>query len=138
MTQSKLPGVMKSCLGMQDDAQNAKTANMMMQNTQSNGADTPPLSRRGIKELLDQDIMSTEEGMTYLELAQLTVSGVPFMVEALVGVLFQISMLLGIKCSWTNTNAVRAAAYVLAGMETGKKAVAITEAVSDQLTTQMD
>ena len=53
--------------------------------------------------------------MTYLELAQLTVPGVPFMVEALVGALFQISMLLRIKGSQANTNVVRVAAYVWLG-----------------------
>ena len=47
-------------------------------------------------------------------------------------------MLLGIKTSWVNTNVVRAAAYILAGLDTDEKAVAIAEAVSDQLTTQMD
>ena len=82
--------------------------------------------------------MSTAEGMTYLESAQLTVSGIPFMVEALVGELFQISMLPGIKTSRENTNVVRVAAYVLAGLDMDEKVAAIAEAVSDQLTTQMD
>ena len=136
LTQSKLPGAMKSHPGMQDDAQKAKAANM--QNTRSNEADVPPLGRRSIEELPVQDITSTEEGMMYLESAQLTVSGVLFTVEVLAETLFQISMLPGIKNSWVSTNVVRAAAYVLAGLDTDEKAAAITEAVSDQLTTQMD
>ena len=76
--------------------------------------------------------------MMYLESAQLTVSGILFTVEALVETLFRISMLPGIRNSWVNMNAVRAAAYFLAGLDTDMKAVAIAEAVSDQLTTQMD
>ena len=76
--------------------------------------------------------------MTYLESAQLTVSGVLFMVEVLVETLFRISMLPGIRNSRVSTNVVRAVAYVLAGLDTDEKAAAIAEAVSDQLTTQMD
>ena len=75
--------------------------------------------------------------MSYLESSMLTVLGVPFTIETLVGALFQISMLPGIKGSCANTNAVQAVAYVLAGLDMDKKASAIAEAVTDQITAQL-
>jgi len=75
--------------------------------------------------------------MSYLDSTLLTVPGVPFTVETLVGALFQISMLPGIKGSWTNTNAVRSVAYILAGLDMDEKAAAIAEVVADQLTDRM-
>ena len=56
--------------------------------TRSGKSEPPPLSWKGIKALPSQDIASTEEGMSYLELSMLTVPGVPFTIETLVGALF--------------------------------------------------
>ena len=67
----------------------------------------PPLSQKGIEVLPGQDIARMEEGMSYLESSTLTIQGVPFMIETLVGALFQISMLSGIKNSHCiSTNAM--------------------------------
>ena len=105
--------------------------------TRSAEAGTPPLSRKEVKSLPDQDVSGTEEGMHYLESTLLTVLGVLYTAEVLVRALFQISMLPGIKGSKANTNAVRAVAYVLAGLDTDDKAQAIAGAVADQLTGQI-
>ena len=56
--------------------------------TRSGKLEAHPLSRKGIEALPGQDIASTEEGMLYLESSTLTVPGVPFTIETLVGALF--------------------------------------------------
>ena len=156
MHQSKLTGVMWPRAEAQDNAQKVrarkekesekekeKEKQRQRENlniprlTRSTEADTPPLNRKDIEELPDQEITSTEGGMSYLDSTLLTVPGVPFTAETLVGALFQISMLPGIKGSWTNTNAVRSVAYILAGLDMDEKAAAIAEVVADQLTDRM-
>ena len=107
------------------------------QSMRSSKLEAPPLSRKGIEALPGQDITSMEEGMSYLESSTLTILGVPFTIETLVGALFQISMLPGIKGSCANTNAVQAVAYILAGLDTDEKASAIAEAVMDQITARL-
>src|SRR6266481_3481025 len=86
--------------------------------TRMKRADAAALSRKEVKSLPDQDITGTEEGMDFLELALLTIPGLPYTAEVPVSALFQMSMLLGIKGSKTNTNAVRVVAYVLVGLNT--------------------
>src|SRR6266481_225050 len=90
--------------------------------TRTKRADAAVLNRKEVESLPDQDIMGMEEGMDFLESALLTIPGVPYTVEVLVGALFQMSMLLGIKGSKTNTNAVRVVAYVLVGLDMDYKA----------------
>ena len=99
--------------------------------------DAAALSRKEVESLLNQDITGMEEGMDFLESALLTVPGVPYTAEVLVGALFQMSMLPGIKGSKTNTNAVRVVAYVLVGLDMDYKVQAISGAVTDQLAGQI-
>ena len=104
----------------------------------STDVDAAPPSRQEVKLLPDQDITCTEKGMVYLESTLLTIPDVPYMVDKLVGALFQISMLPGIKGSKKNTNAVCTVAYVLVGLDTDVKAQAIAGAVVDQMVGQLD
>ena len=104
----------------------------------STDVDAIPPSRQEVESLPDQDITCTEEGMAYLESTLLTVPDVPYMADMLVGALFQISMLPGIKGSKINMNAVHTVAYVLAGLDTDDKAQAIAGAMVDQMAGQLD
>jgi len=57
------------------------------------------LGRKDIEALTGQDVTNASQGMTYLESTLLTVPGILYTAETIMGALFQISMLPGIKNS---------------------------------------
>ena len=87
--------------------------------TRSAESEAERMKRKEIEYMAGQEVTNAKEGMRYLESM---VPGMPYTVRELVGALFEVSMLPGIKKSWTNINVVRAISDILEDMDMEAKA----------------
>jgi hypothetical protein len=101
--------------------------------TRSTETENASMSRKEIETLTGQEVSNAEEGIRYLEHTLLTVPGAPLSADTLSGALFQVSMLPGIRGSKANSNAVRAIAFTLAGIESQDRSQLLTSAVVEKL-----
>jgi hypothetical protein len=147
MYQSKLTGAARArqeggplppAQQVRSEKEKQKTIEAVTQRvTRSTESDGSPLSRTEIEKMDGQEVTDAKKGMSYLESTLLTVPGVPYTAETLVGALFQISMLPGIKGSRANTNAVRAVAFLLADVNLASDSQAIADSVTSKLDEQL-
>jgi len=98
----------------------------------------PSASCKEIKSLLGQEVTDMARGIKYYESTLLMVPGVPYSPDILVSALFQILMLLGIKGSWANMNAIQALTFILADIEMENNSNVIVDAVAENLSEQFD
>src|SRR5882672_2653318 len=110
----------------------------VVRTTRSTEGEGPSAGCKEIESLPGQEVTDAVKGAEYLEATLLTVPGVPYTVDMFVSVLFQISMLPGVKGSWANTNAVRVVAFILAEIELEDKSKAIADTVVESLSGQLD
>jgi hypothetical protein len=106
-------------------------------NTKSTDAEGSQLSREEIELLPGQEVTDVIEGVKYLEFTLLTVPGIPYTAETMIGALLQISMLPGIKTNYTNVNTIHVAAFILSELNMEKKAQVIPEVIMEKLDVQL-
>ena len=104
-----------------------------MRNNRSADLDGVHMSRKEIESLPGHKVTSAETGLQYLESTLLTVPGVSCTTEALVTVLYQITMLPGVRNSCPSVNAIRAVAYLLANNEVDAASSSLADAVTSKV-----
>ena len=96
------------------------------------------LSRAAIEALAGQNITGAARAAAYLKAGCLAPPGGAMSVDDFIGVLFQISTMLGIRANKNCTDAVRAVAFVLAECDQNNKTRDISDAVVIRIDSRMD